>query len=151
MLRKRLKQHTAAAGGSNLIKTMPHVFQLHWQLQVERDAADVVQLEATFEPSIAYCVWYNFRQLIVHVCDEEALVVMWDCALRAFCQLQFTNAQLSAMLAASPQASAAKSLHSELLLMLQHNLSLNASALDRSRSRNGAHQSVSAPQETDLN
>lgn len=111
--------------------------------KVERDAADVVQIEAIFEPSIAYCVWYNFRQFKVHMHDEEALVVMWDCALRAFCQLQFTNAQLSAMLAASPQASPAKNLNSEPLLLLQHNLSLSATALDRSRSGSRAHQSVS--------
>lgn len=95
-------------------------------MQLERDAADVLHLEATFEPSVAYCVWYNFRQM--KVLREENLSIMWQSAVTAFCKQQVTHAQLSALLAASPHAVPAKSTEVNPLLLLQHFFKLNATA-----------------------
>lgn len=98
-------------------------------LQLEHDAADVLQLEATFVPSIAYCVWYNFRQLNAKALNEESLSIMWHTAVHAFCKQQVTYAQFSALLAASPHAFPAENKQVEPLLLLQHFLAINAKAL----------------------
>lgn len=101
---------------------------LHCLLQLEHDAADVLQLEAMFEPSITYCVWYNFRQLNAKALNEEALSIMWQTALHAFCKQQVTYAQFSALLAASPHAFPVESKEVEPLLLLQHFLAIHAKA-----------------------
>ena len=100
----------------------------HCLLQLERDAANVLQLQATFVPSITYCVWYNFRQLNVKGLNEEALSIMWQTAVHAFCKQQITYAQFSALLAASPHAFPMESKEVEPLLLLQHFLAINAKA-----------------------
>lgn len=113
-------------------------------LQLERDAADVLHLEATFEPSVAYCVWYNFRQM--KVLREENLCIMWQSAVIAFCKQQVTNAQLSVLLAASPHAVPAKSTEVYPLLLLQHFFKLNATAaigVDAPSSHSRPQQSAS--------
>ena len=97
-------------------------------LQLEHDEADVLQLEASFEPSITFCVWYNFRQLNAKALNEEDLSIMWQTALHAFCKQQVTYAQFSALLAASPHAFPAKSKEVEPLLLLQHFLAIHAKA-----------------------
>lgn len=113
-------------------------------MQLGRDATDVLQLEATFEPSIAYCVWYIFRHL--KVLGEEDLCIMWQSAVNAFCKHQVTYSQLSALLAASPQAVPAKGTEVEPLLLLQHVLTIiasAASALDMPSSHSRPLQSAS--------
>ena len=60
--------------------------------------------------------------------NEEALSIMWQTAIHAFCKQQVTYAQFSALLAASPHALPVECKEVEPLLLLQHFLAINAKA-----------------------
>jgi len=103
---------------------------------VQRDTAAVAELEVQFEPTIAFCTWYNFKQLKVKATHEENLAMVWQLMLKAFSRIQITNSQLSALLAASLSTSLATAHELEPLLLLQHILALS------SRSVGSPHRSA---------
>lgn len=113
-------------------------------LQVPHDAAGVLQLEVSVKPTIAFVVWYNFRQLKAR--DEENLSIVWHTMLQAFCRRQIANVQLLNSLKASPLAFPGANQDLQPLLLLQQILAMSHATVPvSSKAQKAQLQSNAAP------